>query len=232
MADDDDDDELKCRQKVQLNEQGKKAAGSAVGATPQAARTNAYSVAREAALRAALEAANAYSCPEECPSKRFNLHLSKPELDDDPVKQMMGNEFDASATCAWSCTLSCEATPANPAAVEAQLQDFECDDPWTVIAEGRASGKGVDGKPVDPLADPGGWAVIAAKIAQSLSKAIVDALATALYRFRCPSARCPAKVLRITLWPSEVAQAGPDPNGNFTWTPSEWYRVEAKCSRD
>jgi hypothetical protein len=225
---DDGPEVIPCNKRVRLNKEEKAVTGSSTGVTPQAARTNANTVAQEAALRAALEEIRGYVCEDPC-LPRLYLNLSRPKLTAKPAKVPPANLYIAESECEWSGSYSCREDPGKGAPVEPQEQEFLCSDPWTVIAEDSVAGATVTGPPPAGIIEQGQLMV---QLLKNLRSSLTDALIMAILRLKCPPERCRNKVIRIQLWPPEANSTPPDAAGNITSKASQWYRVEARCSPD
>jgi hypothetical protein len=223
------------------------------GHTPQAARTAAASSAVLAAISKAFLEAKDLVCHDDCPIRRFWLHIEKPDLTqlDAPQAAPAAQVWTASATCTYKGVLKCIKRDA-PAAkqkdeIPEEPQQFTCDDPLTIIAEGYAKGSVTAPQPTTAQESLALVAAVAADLEKMFRYKVQDAVDA----FRGPTVRCQNKEVVITRWQPGPLQRGglvaQPPRGKsisilglplfvrlptpptFYWSSQAWYRVEAHC---
>ncbi len=222
--DDDDDDaikELKCRQTVRFNDE---VDGGATGNTVPAARTAAAADAEREAVNAAFKEAAKYLCEAACPIRRLDLHLAKPVIS--KLAPLGGGNYTANSTCAWKCTLTCLPLKSHQAEIVEQYQRLECDDDWTVIAEGEATGKAIGDK-ISKNVEAAVYAL--------LKKMLDYKIKNAIEAFECPTQDCENKRIRIMLWPRSKIQRGrhvgvaKKRGTKYEWRATQWYQIKVCC---
>ncbi len=230
---DDEPEELECGKKKELDS---KASGSGNGNTLGAARTAAKTDAEENATRNALEQVTAkFKCPAECPSLCIDLELSPPEITD--IIPVPGDDesYGATASCAWSCKISCRDHKIAGKNKTGEAQDIYCSDDPVIVARGAAKGTGKAGVLGNP---PPANAV--AKAEEAATKAALASLSIdlgfsirmALTNVRCPE-KCPLKKARIWLEkPGKPQVTAPDAQDNVHCTVTQRFQVRVECKKD
>jgi hypothetical protein len=226
---DDKPEELECGEKKELEG---KTPGQGVGDTHAAARTAAKKDSEENATREALDKAAAFTCPEECPSLRLDLELSPPEVTDITLDDEDDVNYGATASCAWTCKISCRDHKITGKDKLGEEQDLYCNDEAVIAARGTATGKGsapVVGNPQPPNAVALAQEAATKDAVTSLGLDLAMTIRIALSNIRCPD-RCPVKKVRIWLDQAGKPQvAAPDANDVVHCTVTRRYQIRVEC---
>ncbi len=228
----DEPEELECGEKKEFEG---KAAGSGVGNTHAAARTAARKDAEESATRDAMDKAAEFTCPEECPSLRLDLELSPPEVTDITLDDEDDVNYGATASCEWTCTISCRDHKITGKDKLAEEQDLYCNDEAVIAARGTAKGTGKAGVLGNP---PPANAVALAKEAAkkeaftSLGLDLAMTIRLALSNVRCPG-KCPVKKVRVWLdKPGKPQVTGPDAQDDVHCTVTQRFQIRVECKKE
>ncbi len=229
MADDDKAEELECGKKKKL---GKKSDGQGTGNTHAAARTAATRDSEENATRDAMDEAAKFKCPAECPAMRIDLKLSKPVITDIILDDLDDMAYSATASCEWTCKISCWDRGIPGGDKPAEPQDLYCDDEAVTAARGTATGKGdgpVLGNPPPPNAVALAEEAAKAAAITSLALDLGMTIRLAMVDIRCPD-RCPFKTVRIWVGPMSKPQlTPPDANDVVHCTLTRRFQIRAAC---
>lgn len=225
--------ELACGDKAKLNPADETAKSPGFGPTVPAARTQAKTLARAAAVADAYRAAAKYDCGEGCPVRELTLHIAEPTAAYPKPVVIGGSQptLQSEGECDWDGSMKClasEDAPEQHDEMGLANVEFECDDDWTIIFEGEVVGDAVTvAFPYTAQEVKDAIARAGDNLSRGPTAALESTIMSAVGSFSCPRL-CRNKLMKVHIWPAKT-RLSMNVRFGMEVAASCWLAISAKC---